>query len=52
MKTVIMAGGRGSRIREIRPDTPKPMLLLEGKPILEHTIEVLRRQNLWDLHHG
>lgn len=49
MKAVIMAGGQGSRVWEIDPDTPKPMLPLEGKPILEHTIEVLRRQGLTDI---
>lgn len=49
MKTVIMAGGQGSRIRELAPDTPKPMIPLAGKPILEHTVEVLRRQGLTDV---
>lgn len=49
LKTVIMAGGQGRRIREIRPDIPKPMLPLEGSPVLEHTIEVLRRQGLTDI---
>lgn len=49
MKTVIMAGGQGSRIREMDPGTPKPMIPLEGKPILEHTVEVLRRQGLTEI---
>jgi dTDP-glucose pyrophosphorylase len=35
---VIMAGGRGTRLLPKTEKTPKPMLLLGGKPILEHII--------------
>lgn len=35
---VIMAGGRGQRLMPLTADTPKPMLPVEGKPILEHII--------------
>ena len=35
---VIMAGGRGTRLLPKTEKTPKPMLLLAGKPILEHII--------------
>jgi dTDP-glucose pyrophosphorylase len=36
---VIMAGGKGTRLLPQTEDCPKPMLLLAGKPILQHIIE-------------
>lgn len=39
---VIMAGGKGLRLRPLTEETPKPLLLVRGKPILEHIIENLR----------
>lgn len=38
---VIMAGGRGERLRPLTDNIPKPMLLLGSKPILEHNIDRL-----------
>lgn len=49
MKTVIMAGGKGTRISSVASDIPKPMIKIEGKPILEHEIECLRDQGFIDL---
>ena len=49
MKTVLMAGGRGTRIASIADDVPKPMIRIEGKPVLEHGIECLHRQGYDDL---
>lgn len=39
-----MAGGRGARIAPLYPDTPKPLINIAGKPILEWEIEALRDQ--------
>lgn len=39
MKTVILAGGLGTRLLPLTKKTPKPMLPLGKKPILEHLIE-------------
>lgn len=39
---IIMAGGVGERLRPLTLETPKPMLLIGGKPILEHNIDRLR----------
>ncbi|HET7625251.1 MAG TPA: nucleotidyltransferase family protein [Verrucomicrobiae bacterium] len=39
MKAVILAAGKGTRMRELTRDIPKPMLKVRGKPILEHIIE-------------
>jgi D-glycero-D-manno-heptose 1,7-bisphosphate phosphatase len=49
MKTVIMAGGRGTRISSVANDIPKPMIKIEGKPVLEHELECLRDQGFTDI---
>lgn len=40
-EAVIMAGGLGSRLQPLTEDTPKPMLHIGGKPILETIVESL-----------
>mgnify|MGYP001181692476 CR=1 FL=1 len=42
MKAVILAGGRGSRLSEITRSIPKPLVSINGKPILFHIIDHLR----------
>lgn len=49
MKTVIMAGGKGTRIAAVRSDLPKPMIPVCGKPILEWQIENLKASGLTDI---
>ena len=49
MKAVIMAGGRGTRISSVASEIPKPMIKIEGKPVLEHEIECLHDQGFTDL---
>ena len=49
MKAVIMAGGRGTRIDSIANDIPKPMIKINGKPVLEHELECLRDQGFTDI---
>ena len=44
MKTVIMAGGRGTRISPVSLGLPKPLIRIEGVPVLEHEIICLREQ--------
>ncbi len=39
MKAVILAAGKGTRMRELTNEMPKPMLRVGGKPILEHILE-------------
>ena len=48
MKVVIMAGGRGSRISDLFPDIPKPLIPICGKPVLEWEICNLRDQGFND----
>jgi histidinol-phosphate phosphatase family protein len=43
MKAVILAGGRGERIRPISDVLPKALVPIDGKPILAHQIEQLER---------
>ena len=47
MKVVIMAGGKGTRISSVASDIPKPMIKIEGKPVLEHELECLRDQRVY-----
>ena len=49
MKTVIMAGGKGTRISSVASDIPKPMIRIEGKPVLEWEICSLREQGFKDI---
>ena len=49
MKIVIMAGGRGTRISTLFPDIPKPLIPIDGIPVLEREICSLRDQGLTDL---
>jgi dTDP-glucose pyrophosphorylase len=47
-KAVLLAAGRGTRMRELTQEVPKPMLQVRGKPILQHIIEGLREAGLTD----
>lgn len=49
MKTVIMAGGKGTRISAVASDIPKPMIRIEGVPVLEREIICLREQGFRDI---
>lgn len=40
-KAVLLAAGRGTRMRELTNDLPKPMIEVRGKPVLQHIIEGL-----------
>lgn len=49
MKTVIMAGGKGTRISSIASDIPKPMIRINGIPVLENEIASLKSQGFTDI---
>lgn len=43
MNAIILAGGMGQRLRPLTEDLPKPMIPLFGKPLMEYTIELLKK---------
>lgn len=47
---VIIAGGRGERLMPLTKDTPKPMLKIGDKPILEHNIDFLKKYGINNIH--
>src|ERR1700682_5173088 len=47
-KAVLLAAGRGTRMRELTEALPKPRLHVRGKPVLQHIIEGLRDAGLRD----
>lgn len=49
MKVVIMAGGKGARISSVASDVPKPMIKIEGVPVLEREIRCLKEQGFTDI---
>lgn len=46
MKAIILAGGLGTRISEETSDKPKPMVLIGGKPILWHIMNIFAFQGI------
>lgn len=48
-QAVILVGGEGSRMRPYTYEMPKCMLLFHQKPLLEHTIELLRKAQIKDI---
>lgn len=49
MKVVISAGGKGTRISSIASDIPKPMIPIDGMPVLERELNSLRDQGFADI---
>lgn len=49
MKAILLAGGEGSRLRPLSLGRPKPMLPLFDRPLLEHSVELLRRSGFTQL---
>src|SRR5512135_100229 len=49
MKAVIMAGGFGTRLRPLTCNTPKPMVPLLNKPMMQHIVTLLRKHGITDL---
>ncbi len=49
MKAMILAAGRGERMRPLTDTTPKALLAVRGKPLIEYHIEALVRAGIRDI---
>ncbi len=49
VKAVILAGGRGERLKPLTDSMPKPMLLVGGKPILWYCIQLLKKHGVKEI---
>ena len=49
VKAVVLAAGRGTRMRELTTDFPKPMIAVRGKPVLQHIVEGLRDAGIYNV---
>jgi len=49
MKAVILAAGKGTRMKEITKSIPKPMVAIKGKPMLEHIITFVKNAGITEL---
>ena len=43
MKAMILAAGKGTRVRPLTYEVPKPMVPILGKPVMEYLVEELSR---------
>jgi glucose-1-phosphate cytidylyltransferase len=46
MKAIILAGGLGTRISEETESKPKPMVLIDDKPIIWHVMNIFAQQGI------
>ena len=49
MEAIILAGGKGTRLKDVVRDLPKPMAPIHGKPFLEYLVIQLARWNIRDI---
>ena len=50
MKAVVLAAGKGQRLGDITVNTPKPMIEINGKPVLEHNLEMCREADIHEIY--
>lgn len=49
MKAVVLAAGKGTRMRELTQEIPKPMLKVQGRPILEHILNGIKDAGITEI---
>lgn len=50
MKALILAGGKGTRLKEVTGDLPKPLVPFGERSLIEHQIALCVRHGIWDIH--
>lgn len=50
MRAIVLAAGKGERLKGITMSLPKPMIKVNGKPIIEHTIEWLKSYGIEEIY--
>jgi|SRR3989344_3063826 len=49
MQAIILAGGLGTRLRPLTENTPKPLLLVKQRPIIEHAVLNFKKHGILDM---
>ncbi len=49
MQAIILAGGKGTRLRPLTQELPKPMIPVLNKPLIEYSIDLLKKYNIKDI---
>lgn len=49
-KAVILAGGKGKRLRPFTYELPKPLIPLKGKPLLQHSLDLLKSHGITEIY--
>lgn len=49
MKAILLAAGKGERLKDLTKNCPKPMILVNGRPIIEHNIEMCKSFGITDI---
>ncbi len=49
MKAMILAAGKGERLMPLTKNTPKPLIKVRGKALIEHSIEALKKAGVHDI---
>ena len=49
MKAMILAAGRGKRMKDLTTKLPKPLLLIKGEPLIVHQIKALKNAGICDI---
>jgi len=48
-RAIILAGGKGTRMRPLTYEMPKPMIPIKGKPLVQHIIELCRKYDVREI---
>ena len=43
MKAILLAGGKGTRLKAVTGELPKPLVPLLGRPLAEHIVRLLKK---------